>query len=238
MPARSAARWALILLAGLATVYVARWAILPEARKASLYGAGDTAARVGGWPEALACFRTLAELDPDYRDVQDRLGEALRLDSTCSGDGPGAGRYTCGGVQRLCTSSGGSSASPGSTVPVAYPGAVVGDPVTSPTGQFTQVVTVRLGNGEAVTVTAESGRFATVGDFDAYFHPASVTVALLPNTVHHLEVFGQVRVVEHDGCVYGGYTLSTRRDKNGAPLVIEQRADLTHTVYFPVIMCH
>ena len=112
------------------------------------------------------------------------------------------------------------------------------DPVTSPTGQFTQVVTVRLGNGEAVTVTAESGRFATVGDFDAYFHPASVTVALLPNTVHHLEVFGRVRVVEHDGCVYGGYTLSTWQDKNGAPLVIEQRADLTHTVYFPVIMCH
>ena len=112
------------------------------------------------------------------------------------------------------------------------------DPVTSPTGQFTQVVTVRLGNGEAVTVTAESGTFATVGDFDAYFHPASVTVGLHLNTVHHLEVFGKVRVVEHDGCVYGGYTLSTWQDKNGAPLVIEQRADLTHTVYFPVIMCH
>ena len=77
MPTRSVARWALILLAGLAIVYVAGWAILPEARKSSLYGAGDAAARVGGWPEALARFRTLAELDPDYRDVQDRLDEAL-----------------------------------------------------------------------------------------------------------------------------------------------------------------
>jgi len=101
------------------------------------------------------------------------------------------------------------------------------DPVTSPTDQFTQVVTVHLGNGEAVTVTARSGVFAVTGDFDAYFHPASVTVALLTDTVHHLTVFGKVRTFVHDGCVYGGYTLYTDRDKFGVPLVIWQRTYLT-----------
>ena len=59
------------------------------------------------------------------------------------------------------------------------------DPVTSPTDQFTQVVTVCLGHGEAVTVTARTGVFAVTDDFDAYFHPASVTVALLPVIMCH-----------------------------------------------------
>jgi len=112
------------------------------------------------------------------------------------------------------------------------------DPVTSPTDQLTQVVTVRLGNGEAVTITAESGTFATHGGYDAYFHPATVTVALLTDTVHHLEVFGKVKVVEHDGCVYGGYTLSTERDKYGTPLVIWQRTYLTRTYWLPLVFRH
>jgi hypothetical protein len=51
--------------------------------------------------------------------------------------------------------------------------------------QFTQVITVHLGHGEAVTVTARSGAFVITGDFDAYFHPASVTVALLPVIMCH-----------------------------------------------------
>jgi len=109
------------------------------------------------------------------------------------------------------------------------------DPITSPTGQFTQVVTVRLGNGEAVTITAESGTFATHGDYDAYSYPATVTVALLTDTIHHLEVFGKVKVVEHDGCIYGGYTLHTDRDRFGAPLTIWQRTYLTRTFYVPLV---
>jgi len=109
------------------------------------------------------------------------------------------------------------------------------DPVTSPTGQFTQVVTVRLGNGEAVTITAESGTFAAHGDYDAYFHPATVTVALLTDTIHHLEVFGKVKVVEHDGCIYGGYTLHTDRNRFGASLTIWQRTYLTRTFYVPLM---
>ena len=108
------------------------------------------------------------------------------------------------------------------------------DPVTSPTGQFAQVVTVHLGNGEAVTITAESGTFATHGDYDAYFHPATVTIALLTDAVHSLTVFGKVRTIVHDGCVYGGYTLSTERDKYGTPLVIWQRTYLTRTFYLPL----
>lgn len=69
--------------------------------------------------------------------------------------------------------------------PVTTPEPFWVDPVTSPTDQFTQVVTVHLGNGEAVTVTAQSGRFAVTGDFDAYFHPASFTVALPPVIMCH-----------------------------------------------------
>ena len=115
--------------------------------------------------------------------------------------------------------------------PVATPEPLWVDLVTSPTGQFTQVVVVRLGNGEAATITAGSGTFTATGPVGVYSDPASVTVALLTDTTHHLEVFGKVRRVEHDGCIYGGYTLHTNRDKFGAPLVIVQRTNLTHTLH-------
>jgi hypothetical protein len=119
--------------------------------------------------------------------------------------------------------------------PLATPEPFWVDPVTSPTGQFSQVVTVHLGNGEAVTVIAESGTFAASGPIGAYSHPASVTVALLTDTRHHLEVFGKVRLVKHDGCAYGDYTLRTDRDKFGAPLVIVQRFNLTRTFHLPLV---
>jgi len=122
-----------------------------------------------------------------------------------------------------------------SPCPIPTPELFLVDPVSSPTDQFTQVVTVRLGNGEAVTITAESGTFATHGDYDAYFHPATVTIALLTDTIHHLEVFGKVKVVEHDGCIYGGYTLHTDRDRFGASLTIWQRTYLTRTFYVPLV---
>jgi len=79
---------------------------------------------------------------------------------------------------------------------------------------LSQTVTVIMGNMEAVTITTESGVFtATV---------PQVEVMLLPNTVHHLEVAAKVREIWNYGCPFGGYTLRTTQDKNGALLIIEQ----------------
>jgi WD40 repeat protein len=85
----------------------------------------------------------------------------------------------------------------------------------SPTEALSQVVTVRMGSMEVVTITAESGTFTA--------RTGRVTVDLLPNMVHHLEVTAKVRqVTDSYGCSYGGYTLSTTRDESGAALVIVQ----------------
>jgi WD40 repeat protein len=74
-----------------------------------------------------------------------------------------------------------------------------------------------MGNTEIVTVTTESGVFTGVGS------PAQVEVALLADTTHHLHVVARVKeITGSDGCVYGGYTLQTRRDRDGTPLVILQ----------------
>jgi WD40 repeat protein len=90
------------------------------------------------------------------------------------------------------------------------------EPVTSPTDERSQTITVRMGNMEAVTITAESGVFTAVGSMH-------VDVDLLPDTTHHLEVVARVKKIRHsNGCEYGGYTLRTRRDRNDALLVIEQ----------------
>jgi hypothetical protein len=97
-----------------------------------------------------------------------------------------------------------------------------------------QTVVVFIGNGEAVTVTAESGTFAQQGDYDAYAHPASVEIALWPQVTHHLTVYGKVKRIVFDGCVYGGYTLSTRWDRYGAPLVIRQHSETGTILYLPV----
>lgn len=96
------------------------------------------------------------------------------------------------------------------------------EPVTSPTGALSQTVTVSIGNGEAVTVTAESGVFAVAGVFGAYGNPAQVDVALLPDVIHHLQVVARVKPVSNGPCLYGGYTRSTQQDRNGQPLVIRQ----------------
>jgi len=109
------------------------------------------------------------------------------------------------------------------------------EPVISPTERLTQTVIVRIGNGEAVTVTAESGVFAVTGTFNAYGNPAGVTVALLPNTVHNLTVQARVRRIEQWGCIYGGYTLNTIHDRSGRRLVIEQRLPALKR-YLPLFM--
>jgi hypothetical protein len=100
------------------------------------------------------------------------------------------------------------------------------DPVTSPTDQLTQVITVYIGNGEEVTIETESGTFTVTGQFNHHTTPAKVEITLLPNTVHHLEVTARVRagLTGPGNCTYGGYTLMTRNDRNGVPLVIVQGA--------------
>jgi hypothetical protein len=103
--------------------------------------------------------------------------------------------------------------------PIATPEFFTVEPVTSPTDQLSQIITVDLGNGEAITITAESGTFAA--PFDTF--PKEVEITLLPNTIHNLTVEGKVREVTQGECVYGGYTLSTTTARDGSPLVIEQR---------------
>jgi hypothetical protein len=100
------------------------------------------------------------------------------------------------------------------------------EPVTSPTDQLTQVITVHIGNGEEVTVITESGAFTVTGKFNAYTSPALVEIALIPNTEHHLQVLAKVRIIPRSsGCNYEGvYTLSTTKDRQGAPLTIIQVA--------------
>ncbi|MFO7663915.1 MAG: hypothetical protein R6X18_15165 [Chloroflexota bacterium] len=110
---------------------------------------------------------------------------------------------------------------PSETVcPLATPEFFVVEPVTSPTDQLTQIVTVDLGNGELITITTESGTFTA--PFDAF--PKGVEIALLPGTTHNLTVQGRVREIRQGECIYGGYMLETTRDRNGDPLVIEQQS--------------
>lgn len=92
-------------------------------------------------------------------------------------------------------------------------------PVTSPTGQLSQVVSVELGNGETITITTESGTFTAPVEL----FPTEIEIPLLPNTTHNLTVEGKVREVQQGDCTYGGYVLTTTRDRDGQPLVIEQR---------------
>jgi hypothetical protein len=108
-----------------------------------------------------------------------------------------------------------SSPTPTALCPRATPEYLAVDAVTSPTEELTQWVTVHMGNMEVVTITAESGIFTSP---DGY-----VELQLLPNTIHHLEVGARVRtIISHNGCVYGGYTLRTTTDRDGAPLIIVQ----------------
>ncbi len=108
--------------------------------------------------------------------------------------------------------------------PLSTPEPLWVEPVISPTGLLTQTLTVRIGNGEAVTVTAESGVFTATGSFNVYGNPAQLTLDLLADTAHHLEVWARVRETEQWGCIYGGYTLHTARDRDGHLLLIEQRS--------------
>jgi hypothetical protein len=89
---------------------------------------------------------------------------------------------------------------------------------------------VFLGNGEAVTVTCESGTFTQQGPFGAHNRPARIVIDLLPDTDHHLEVTGKVRITgSYNGCIYGGYTLRI------GPLLIQQRS-LVPVIWLPLVV--
>lgn len=96
------------------------------------------------------------------------------------------------------------------------------EPVTSPTDQLSQHITVRVGYGTEVTISTESGTFTLTGSFDAYANPALVEIMLLPDTVHHLEISVRIQPPPGNDCSYGSYTLHTTQDRNGAPLLIVQ----------------
>ena len=105
--------------------------------------------------------------------------------------------------------------------PTATPQPLWVEPVTSPTDELSQLVTVYIGDGERVTVTTASGVFTSVAAVNQH----QLNISLLPNTTHNLTVTAKVK--RHTGpgtCTTGGYTLSTTRDRNGGALVIEQRS--------------
>ena len=113
------------------------------------------------------------------------------------------------------------------------------DPVTSPTDQLAQVITVYIGNGEAVSVGAESGIFTSTGSFGAWSNPALVTMTLFADTTHHLWVTARVRTIDQGGCTFGGYTLSTGSDRYGTPLVIVQQPATTPmpvSIFLPFLL--
>jgi hypothetical protein len=96
------------------------------------------------------------------------------------------------------------------------------EPVTSPTDQLSQVITVHVGYATEVTISSESGTFTVTGSFGIYANPALVEIMLLPNTVHHLEVSARIEPPSYNGCTINSYTLGTTQDQNGAPLDIVQ----------------
>jgi hypothetical protein len=99
------------------------------------------------------------------------------------------------------------------------------EPVISPTDQTSQIITVRIGNSDSVTVTHEFGSTTLTGNFSTS-NPALVTVPLQADATHHLTVSAHVRsFVGPGGCTYGNYTLTTTNDRFGTPLTIIQTDD-------------
>jgi hypothetical protein len=92
------------------------------------------------------------------------------------------------------------------------------NPVVSPTNLLSQKISVLLGRGREITVVSEAGTFAQQGDFSTG-QPVQFDIPLVPNTTNNLLVRG--RVEYFPGCFY---TLETRNDREGNPLVIVQTA--------------
>jgi len=92
------------------------------------------------------------------------------------------------------------------------------DPVVSPTNLLTQAVSVTLGRGRQVSVTSNAGTVMQQGEF-SLAQPVVLQVPLAPETTNELTVTGQVEYAPN--CFY---TLQTRVDRTGKPLVIVQSA--------------
>jgi hypothetical protein len=90
------------------------------------------------------------------------------------------------------------------------------NPVTSPTDQLSQDVTVTLGRGREITVASEGGSVSQNGEFTTNT-PVVLRVPLAPDIQNNLIVTGTVEYAA--GCFY---TLQARIDRNGVPLVIVQ----------------
>lgn len=109
------------------------------------------------------------------------------------------------------------------------------DAVTSPTSQTSQVIIVRIGNGDSVTVTHEFGTTTATGDFSS-INPALVTIPLQTNATHHLTVSAHVKAIPGSGgCTYGNYTLTTTVDRFGAPLTIVQTDGAITSTFTPTV---
>ena len=107
--------------------------------------------------------------------------------------------------------------------PQATPEQLWVEPIPAATDQDSILVEVYIGNGEQVIITAESGTFVAEGSYSTLAgRPAQVEVTLLPGVTHHLDVVARVKEVTAGGCPYGGYTLTTMRDRDGGPLEITQ----------------
>ena len=90
------------------------------------------------------------------------------------------------------------------------------EPVTSPTNELKQVITVNWGE---VTIITEAGTF--------YFNSDDVKeIPLLPNTANHIEVVAE-GIAKDERCAYNGYTLRAVVDRTGAPLTIIQGEPVT-----------
>ncbi len=94
------------------------------------------------------------------------------------------------------------------------------NPVTSPTDQLTQDVSVTLGRGREITIASEGGSVSQKGEFSTNA-PVILRVPLAPNLQNNLIVTGTVEY--SPGCFY---TLQARTDRNGAPLIIVQQETL------------
>jgi hypothetical protein len=89
-------------------------------------------------------------------------------------------------------------------------------PVISPTNLQSQTISVTLGRGREVSVTSPAGTVSLKGDF-SLAQPVELLVPLVPNIANELVVNGRVEFAP--GCFY---TLQTRVDRSGNPLVIVQ----------------
>lgn len=90
------------------------------------------------------------------------------------------------------------------------------NPVISPTNLLTQKISVTLGRGRSITITSEGGTVTQRGQFSTTT-PVDIEIALVPNAQNNVSVSGTVEYAP--GCFY---TLETRTDRVGNPLIIVQ----------------